>query len=338
MDHNFCTNVAKQGGGGEGLICRALAHSKGFQNIWCVCKGASRLSNISYVVGVEDVTEGQRCLAGDCNSGTDAMSATRTRLQSACLCTLHLPETLHHARLEYGRTKLEARHTNECLRWMAWHQCRWGLGWEFVGVVFFASVAIFWVHFMPRIIQVVVQGMWLSTEHITCSLCMPLPWWTLIVVVQVQCQQNRFTSMLITICIQRPFANGESPHAIFWAKSPYAHGEFPYANRDSPCAYGDVFFDQLLLPSESRIREPPCHPFLCLRSCASWPVWWKKCLFLLKKTPSLPNASGRPTTRRDYEKALEAVKLVTENVKREPLKAFGKHEPRNISGMRALFV
>ena len=38
----------------------------------------------------------------------------------------------------------------------------------------------------------------------------------------------------------------------------------------------------------------------------------------------LLNASGRPTTRRDYEKALEAIKLLTENVTREPLKAFGK--------------
>ena len=35
------------------------------------------------------------------------------------------------------------------------------------------------------------------------------------------------------------------------------------------------------------------------------------------------NASGRPTTRRDYKKALEAIKLLTENVTQEPLKAFG---------------
>ncbi len=50
------------------------------------------------------------------------------------------------------------------------------------------------------------------------------------------------------------------------------------------------------------------------------------------------NASGRPTTRRDYEKALEAIKLLTDNVMREPLKAFGKHKPLNTTGMRALFV
>jgi len=50
------------------------------------------------------------------------------------------------------------------------------------------------------------------------------------------------------------------------------------------------------------------------------------------------NASGRPTTRRDYENALEAIKLLTENVTQEPLKVFGKHEPMNMSGMRALFV
>ncbi len=43
------------------------------------------------------------------------------------------------------------------------------------------------------------------------------------------------------------------------------------------------------------------------------------------------DASGRPNTRRDYdyEKAFEAIKLLTENIMREPL---------NISGTRALFA
>ncbi len=41
------------------------------------------------------------------------------------------------------------------------------------------------------------------------------------------------------------------------------------------------------------------------------------------------DASGRPNTRKDYKKALEAIKLLTENIVQEPL---------NISGTRALFA
>ena len=49
-------------------------------------------------------------------------------------------------------------------------------------------------------------------------------------------------------------------------------------------------------------------------------------LIIAKVRHALLDASGRPNTRRDYEKALETIKLLTENIMREPL---------NISGTRA---
>jgi hypothetical protein len=55
----------------------------------------------------------------------------------------------------------------------------------------------------------------------------------------------------------------------------------------------------------------------------------EKCKIPGYKYLVLLDASGRPNTRRDYEKALRAIKLLNVNIMREPL---------NISGTRALFA
>jgi hypothetical protein len=56
------------------------------------------------------------------------------------------------------------------------------------------------------------------------------------------CARNTGVHMLIPVCRQTPFANGESPYGNFWAKLPYAIGESLYANGNSPYVYWDDFF------------------------------------------------------------------------------------------------
>ena len=81
--------------------------------------------------------------------------------------------------------------------------------------------------------------------------------------------------MLIAICIQSPFANGESPYALWLGPIPVCTRGVPvpvYANGDSPYAYGDVVFVQPSSPlnhASQRAAKLPifAFPFACELTC-----------------------------------------------------------------------
>ncbi len=91
--------------------------------------------------------------------------------------------------------------------------------------------------------------------------------------------------MFIAICIQSPFANGESPYAICLDPIPACIRGVSVCKRGLPiCIRGCHFWPALINKWITHHRERPSYLFLHSHLHVSWHVWGKECLFLLQKT------------------------------------------------------